>query len=237
MIYELEKSKQEVKEKLGDLYTFSAECPFGTENERVMQYACKVYPALRNRMPEPFLKELNRGSDQDPGAFVKEYKYVQWQRGPLKATPMSLMKSWIDTCLVNNNIWLVLVFHGVEGIGWQARTRDDLLSYYSFIKTREDHLWVATFGDITKYMRERMSARPEASYQDGKWIVKLMHSLDPVMYNLPLTLKTYLPVTGKKLVIEQGGKEIKSLTGSDEKGWFVLYRIDPNAGPASISFN
>ena len=81
LLYELEKSRQEMREQLGPKYTFSAECPYGTENERVMKYALRIYPALRNRMPEPFLEELNRGNDKTPGSSVKEY--VQWQRGAL----------------------------------------------------------------------------------------------------------------------------------------------------------
>jgi hypothetical protein len=39
---------------LGDKYTFSVEVPYGYEDDRVMQIAYKIYPALRNRMPEPF---------------------------------------------------------------------------------------------------------------------------------------------------------------------------------------
>lgn len=56
--YELEKSKEEIKNQLGPQYTFSAEVPYGYENERVMKIAYKKYAALRNRMPEPGLKKL-----------------------------------------------------------------------------------------------------------------------------------------------------------------------------------
>ena len=157
MVYELEKSKEDILHRLGPEHTFSAECPYGTEDERVMEYALKVYPALRNRMPEPFLEELNRWNSMDPGASQKEY--VQWQRGPLTATPMELMKSWIDTLVVHDNIWLVLVFHGVDGIGWEAKPKEELEEYFQYIKEREDHLWVATFKDVTRYIRERMDGK------------------------------------------------------------------------------
>src|SRR5688572_22497427 len=110
MIYELEKSKEEIKDKLGEQYTFSAEGPYGTEDERVMSYAYKIYPALRNRMPEPYLGELNRSSKVQPGTVNKEY--VQWQRGAVTKTSLPLMKSWVDTVEAHNNHWLVLVFHG-----------------------------------------------------------------------------------------------------------------------------
>ena len=59
MVYELEKSREEILNHLGPKHTFSAECPYGTEDERTMAYAHKVYPALRNRMPEKFLMEMN----------------------------------------------------------------------------------------------------------------------------------------------------------------------------------
>ena len=157
MLYELEKSKEEILNQLGPEHTFSAECPFGTENERVMSYALKVYPALRNRMPESFLEELNRASTNTPGVFRKEY--IQWQRGPLQKTSVELMKSWVDTLLVHNNVWLVLTFHGVDGIGWEAKPHEELAEYFKYMKEREASLWIATFGDVTKYMRERMSAK------------------------------------------------------------------------------
>lgn len=57
----------------------------------LMEYAQKLYPALRNRMPETYLAELNRSSRKFPGAPNREY--VQWQRGPLSDTPLVLMES------------------------------------------------------------------------------------------------------------------------------------------------
>src|SRR3989337_2295383 len=108
LLYELEKCKEEILYQLGPEHTFSAECPFGTENERVMEYAYKIHPALRNRMPEPFLKELNRASTELPGISSKEKEYVQWQRGPLQKITVELMKSYVDTILVNDNAGLAL---------------------------------------------------------------------------------------------------------------------------------
>jgi len=48
LLYELEQSKADVQQFLGEASTFSAECPYGTEDERVMEYAHKLYPSLRN---------------------------------------------------------------------------------------------------------------------------------------------------------------------------------------------
>ena len=232
MLYELEKCKEEIQEQLGVEHTFSAECPFGTEDERVMEYAYKVYPALRNRMPEPFLEELNRGSRRSPVESEKEY--VQWQRGPLTRTPMALMKSWVDTVLMKDNIWLVLVFHGVDGIGWEAKPSTEHAEYFRYMKGSEDKLWVATFKDVTKYMRERMNAKVKVDKQKAGIRVTLQHTLDKSMYNLPLTLKSYVDPSWKKVRVKQGDRSILAQPVKDSKGWYVLYQARPNMQPIEL---
>jgi peptidoglycan/xylan/chitin deacetylase (PgdA/CDA1 family) len=233
MLYELEKSKADILKQLGPEYTFSAEGPYGTENERVVAYASKIYPALRNRMPEPYLAEINRGSKMQPGTAKKEY--VQWQRGATTKTPLPLMKSWVDTVAAHPNNWLVLVFHGVDNIGWEALPHELLAEYFEYIKQKEDKLWVATFGDVTKYMRERMNAKVQVSEKDNKVLVNLSHSLDPKLYNLPLTLKSYVTSDWKTVQVKQGEKVQRVQPRQDTKGTFILYQALPNAQPVELS--
>jgi peptidoglycan/xylan/chitin deacetylase (PgdA/CDA1 family) len=226
LLYELEKSREDILNKLGVEHTFSAECPYGTENERVMEYAYEIYPALRNRMPAEYLAELNRGNREDPGSFTEEY--VQWQRGPLTDTLMELMKSWVDTCLLRDNIWLVLVFHGVEGIGWESKTRDELVEYFDYLNRHRDRIWIATFRDVTKYIRERMNATVK-TIREGKAIqVELTHDLDRDMYDLPLTLKTAVPGNWQNVQVMQEGNELEARLSHDDG--YVQYEAVPNAG-------
>ncbi len=198
-----------------------------------MQHAHRVYPALRNRMPAPYLAELNRSSDQDPTEAQKEY--VQWQRGPLSDTPMKQMKSWVDTALTEDNIWLVLVFHGVEGIGWEPLTEDELQEYFSYIKEKEQDLWVATFKDVTKYVRERKNAEIDVQNNESSLAVDLSHSLKDDRYNLPLTLKTYIPEQWKTVSVRQGDEQQTVQSREDEQGRFVLYQAMPNSGPVNLT--
>ena len=227
ILYELEKSREEILNQLGPEHTFSAEVPYGTENDRAMEYSYKVYPALRNRMPENFLKELNRASREDPVSADKEY--VQWQRGATTKTPMPLMKSWIDTTASHDNIWLVLVFHGIDGIGWEALTSEAIEDYFRYIKDKEEVLWVATFGDAAKYMRERMNSTVSSENKKGSIKVSLSHSLDTSMYNLPLTLKTYVPSKWQKVIVKHGDNITTVLPLKDSNGYYVLYRAEPNS--------
>lgn len=231
LLYELEQSKADIQKFLGEKYTFSAECPYGTENERVMEYAHKIYPALRNRMPEPYLDELNRASKRQPGQSEKEY--VQWQRGPLTNVSMEIMKSWVDTCIKYNNIWLVLVFHGIDGIGWEPKTGEELEEYFSYINKKGTHLWIATFADVTKYIRERKNAIISSMVQDNTIVVNISSDLDPEIYDVPVTLKTYVPKAWKSILLNQKFKqenELKLKIQKDELGYYVLYSALPNEG-------
>jgi peptidoglycan/xylan/chitin deacetylase (PgdA/CDA1 family) len=233
LIYELEKSREDILNHLGPKHTFTIECPYGTEDERVMKYALARYPALRNRMPEPFLEELNRWSEKDPGSLAKEY--MQWQRGVLTGTPMTLMKSWVDKIVSRDNIWLVLVFHGVDGIGWEPKTGAELKEYFSYIKSQENQVWVATFQDVTKYMRERKHGRVQISRKDNAIEVTLRHDLEETIYDLPLTLKTYVPGSWSSVDVRQGIRITRTQAFRDEQGSSVLYQAVPNAEPVTLS--
>jgi len=233
MMYELEKSKAEMRQHLGAAYTFSAEVPYGIEDPRVMKYGLPVYPALRNSMPEPFMKEINRGYKTPPGADDQEY--VQWQRGPLSKTDPEKMKSWVDTTLAHRNIWLVLVFHGVDDIGWEGLPHELLDSYFQFIKKQEDSLWIAPFGTVARYLRERMSSKVQSDMADKVITVQLNHALDTSLYQLPLTLKTYVPAAWKNVQVKQGVEEQSVHTASDDQGTYILYHATPNTAAVKLS--
>lgn len=225
LMYELEQSQADIRKYLGEKYTFSVECPYGTEDERVMEYAHQVYPALRNRMPSNYLDEINRSNDQDPK--TSENEYVQWQRGPLTNTSMELMKSWVETCLSRDNVWLVLVFHGVDDFGWEPKTAKELEEYFTYIKEREDDIWVATFADVTKYIRERKGVEINSMVNDGSIELSFSSLLDTNVYDVPLTLKTYIPSAWKnvKVISPENNFSFDIEIGSDDLGQYILFDL------------
>lgn len=235
--YELQKCKEDIRIHLGKENTFSAEVPFGTEDERVMKYvlASKFFEALRNKMPEPYMQEINRGYKEQPGTSQQEY--VQWQRGPLTKTPITLMKSWIDTLLAHDNIWLVLVFHGIDTLGWQPIRHEEIANYFQYMKDNEAGLWIATFKDVTKYMRERMAAKITEEKTNRNITITLYHSLDASTYKLPLTLKTYIPAKWKNITVQQNHETKKINVEKDAKGKYILYQVLPNESKIMITGN
>lgn len=232
LIYELERSRDEILNHLGFKHTFSVECPYGTENERAVRYALERYQLARNFMPDAFVEDLDRASHKDPAASAKEY--VRWQRGPVTATPMDVMKGWIDTVAAHENIWLVLVFHGVDGIGWQPRTSADLKEYFGYMKSKEDRLWVATFQDVAKYMRERMHGQVQSYSRANSISVVLRNDLKDMSYNLPLTLKTVVPAGWSAVEVRQGDRVTREEAAGDRVR-YVTYQAEPNAETITIA--
>jgi hypothetical protein len=184
-------------------------------------------------MPEKYLAELNRSSKVQPGTLKEEY--VQWQRGAVTTTPLPLMKSWVDTVLAHKKDWLVLVFHGVDGIGWEALPGELLQEYFEYIRQHENKLWVATFADVTRYMRERMNAKADTKIEGDSIVINLTHTLDRSMYDIPLTLRTFVSPDWKQVQVKQGDSLQTETVVSDDKGSYILYDLRPNAGPAIIS--
>lgn len=229
MLYELDQSRIDIQKFLGEAYTFSAECPYGTEDERVMKCAHSIYPALRNRMPESYIEELNRACNIDPSTLGKEY--IQWQRGVLTNTSMKVMKKWVNTSITRNNIWLVLVFHGVDNIGWEPKTGKELEEYFGYIKKKEDVLWVATFADVSKYVKERKNTTVSSEVKDNKILLTILSDLDTKMYNVPITMKTYVPKKWKLATLEKKNNNALTLNvKKDSLGSYVLYDVLPNTG-------
>jgi hypothetical protein len=129
----------------------------------------------------------------------------------------------------------VLVFHGVDGIGWKPKTGADLREYFGYIKSKEDQVWVATFQDVTKYIRERMHGQVH-SYREGDAVsVVLRDDLTDESYDLPLTLKTCVPAEWRAAEVRQGGRSGRVETIRLNGANFVLYQAMPNAEVVKIT--
>lgn len=232
ILYEVEKCREDLLSHLGPRHTRSIECPYGIEDGRVLALVNPEFPFVRNGVTDRFIREILRGDASEPAAADREY--VQWQRGPLAGTPMKEMERWIDTA-VKKNVWLLLVFHGVEGIGWEALPKESFAAYFDYIKARSARLWTATFQDAFKYVRERMNAKVECTADSDSLTIILSHGLDQRIYDLPLTLKTLVPVAWKTAELQQGAKKMDLPVQQEGGIAFVQYRALANAAKIIIA--
>ena len=142
-------------------------------------------------------------------------------------------QGWIDTTL-DRGIWLVVVFHGIEGIGYEALPTETVRAYFDYIQERAGRLWVASFQDGAKYARERMSSKVTTQSAGNGIEVSVTHPLDPKLYDLPLTARTTVPADWKVVGFRQGQDERWLPVHRDAGNTFVMYRVMPNAGIARL---
>ena len=84
-------------------------------------------------------------------------------------------------------------------------------------------------------MRERMHASVNTDKKNDRIIVHLQHSLDVKTYDVPLTLKTYIPEEWKKVEVMQGSDKQQLQIQKDNKGNYILYNVNPNKGTIELS--
>ena len=225
ILYEALKADEDLRAQMGDKHTFSIEASYGIHDARVEKILVPRFPLTRNWVTDPFMDGILRGDNRDPASMKKEY--VQWQRGVITKTPVEQMTGWIDTSLATGT-WLVLVIHGVEGIGWEPVPAAHLRAYFDYMKARDARLWVATFADAAKYARERMASRVMTK-QSGEVIeVAIRHTLDPTLYDLPLTAKTTVPADWKLARVRQGSATATVPVQREQGETYVIYRVTPN---------
>lgn len=144
------------------------------------------------------------------------------------------MTSWIDTS-IHYNIWLVLVFHGIEGIGWEALPAETIQDYFKYIKSNEEDIWVATFQDGYKYIKERMNSEVSESVDEDIIVVEVRNNLDKKIYDLPLTLRTEIPEDWDSVQFQQGNslKVFNSIAEGEHR--YVIYDVMPDGAPVRLS--
>jgi peptidoglycan/xylan/chitin deacetylase (PgdA/CDA1 family) len=231
ILYEAMKADEDIRAQMGPEHAFSIESSYGIHDARVEKILVPRFPLTRNWVTDEFMDGIMRGDNRDPAAMKKEY--VQWQRGPRTATSLNEMTGWIDKSLATGT-WLVLVIHGVEGIGYEPIPAERLRAYFDYMKTNANRLWVATFRDAGKYARERMASKVTTKQSGDTIEVTVSHSLDPKLYNLPLTARTSVPAEWTSVRVRQGASTSTVPVQRDASSSYVLYRIAPNGGAARL---
>ena len=115
-------------------------------------------------------------------------------------------KSWVDEAVKGG--WVIVMCHGIEGPNAKGTspleiTEADADAFFAYageyVKTGE--LWSATFGEATKYLRERQNTTVSEQVADGQIYVEMtIHRtaadgkyLDETVFDYPLSVEIRVP--------------------------------------------
>lgn len=86
--------------------------------------------------------------------------------------------------------WSNLLFHEIdEGTGYSPFPSEEIRKSLQYLQDNSSVYWVATMGDVARYIYEFNDVKIKVSNSNGKNRVSLsLRSLDPDIFNFPLTV-------------------------------------------------
>jgi hypothetical protein len=232
IMYELEASRAEIGRQLGVRSTLVGEMPYDTEAERAFRLMLEVFPAARSR---PWFRHTMETYRPGTGSLPEsEREYVQRRHTVYTRSTVEEMNGWVDHAANNDNVWFVTVIHGIDGVGWEPNPAEEIDAHFRHIASLGNVLWIATFGDVTRYIKERMSAIVTATASNGTIEVTVDHPLDKALFDLPLTLKTHVDPAWRSVRVSQGGAEVVVPVTREGSAAYVLYPATPGDQKISL---
>ncbi len=177
------------------------------------------------------------------------------QPGYAATNSPSQIVDYITNKIAKDGGWFISITHGVvtddspsanptDGSEPADMTESQARQIFAAMQQLQESgkIWVATYSEATKYLRERQSSTVTAyTTADGMYVDLTMATetedglpLSPEVFNLPLTVKVQVPSTWGKLTYTQAGvsKEVECFSEAGVK--FAYIDLKPNGGTASI---
>ena len=222
-----------------DVITYAV--PYGGMSDAAIEYAKQYYYAIRYTTPQ--VQSLNPDSSNKSGSWYKMhsppvfYNYLrdepeaQWQ----------MIKKRIDDAAHG---WYAPITHmvgDVEDTDLPLSVAHKMFSYISELKN-DGKVWVTTFSNAVKYVRERQNSIVRAWEEDGSVYVNLsMASLTedgkplPLdIFNHPLTVKVELPDSYYIFKYTTDGKEYTASSFIENGKRYAYLNLVPNGSDVKL---
>jgi peptidoglycan/xylan/chitin deacetylase (PgdA/CDA1 family) len=139
---------------------------------------------------------------------------------------------------INKNGFLVYLMHIIaDNSDWFSPTSPSLLrSSLNYFSKNKNLYWVDTFGNITRYIKERNCANIiELDKNDSSITIQLTDSLRNDIYNIPLTIRVLVSSAWSNAKIKQAEKEVPFALVQENGQLYAMFDVIPDGGYIRIS--
>jgi peptidoglycan/xylan/chitin deacetylase (PgdA/CDA1 family) len=135
--------------------------------------------------------------------------------------------------------WCVYLIHAIDGeSGYSPLTSEVLKGSLDYLSVNTDKFWVATFGDVVRYIRERNCLTiDEHAAGDSAIYLDLRDTLPDNIYNCPVTLRRILPLNWQSATGIQNGKIIPVAIFEKEHRNYIQFDALPDGGEVLLLKN
>ena len=197
-----------------------------------------------NRNGTAGLQPLDPTLDDKAGGWYNVY--VQWFYNKTSQTDAQ-RTGWIDDA-VKKGGWLIILAHQIvdspDNEYKLSKTNAETFFQHASPYVKSGELWAATFGEATKYIRERQNATAYRRMEDGVLTVGVKIDrttadglyMDESVFNYPLTVKTKVPAAWNTVSYEFNGETVTTAvkTDPDTNQKYILINIVPG-GDGAVS--
>lgn len=218
--------------------------PGGSYDLKTRELISKTFFSARNAAASlEHMQTLSPKDGIEPGDWYRLRSI--WMR----EAQLDYILAYLDKC-VSEGGWFLSGCHNIVGdeLGrhnyeMTPETLDVILARIAELSARGE-LWVASFGDATRYLRECEAANVCAVMKDGGITLSINMraetpqglALDARIFNIPLSVKVELPDTVGAPMVKQGEKTLPYRTTAEGERKFLIIECDPWGEDVHVTF-
>jgi oligosaccharide reducing-end xylanase len=149
----------------------------------------------------------------------------------------SSLNSFADAAVTKNG-WAVSCHHGIgsETHGWAVTNLNAMKSHLDYLDKNRDKIWIETFGNVARYIKERDAASIAVKSSDDKSItITVTDNLVDSVFNYPLSIRRALPDGWTTAAVTQKGVAVDDSIITVNSKKYVMFKAVPDGGDIVIS--
>jgi oligosaccharide reducing-end xylanase len=151
----------------------------------------------------------------------------------------SSMNSFAESAATGGG-WAVEMHHGIgsDSHSWATTNLDEMKKHLEYLDTKRSTIWVETFGNVARYIKERDAAKATVTSSDDKTVkltVTTTTNLDKTIFNYPLSLRCELPSGWTDPTVSQGGKAMKDTIVTVGSTKYLMFQAVPDGSEIILS--
>jgi oligosaccharide reducing-end xylanase len=134
--------------------------------------------------------------------------------------------------------WAVEMHHGIgaDTHNWATTNLDEMKKHLEYLDGKRNTIWVETFGNVARYIKERDAASLKVkTTADTKITLELTDNLADSIYNFPLTVRRPLPDGWTVAIVTQKDKPVDDSVITVGSTKYVMFKAVPDGGDIVIS--
>ncbi len=247
LTYELYQSKKVIEDEIPGYKCISLAYPYCSYNSTVENITAKYFEAARTcgdyivpsdisgikwyeiNSEEPVFDMPRNTVADDQDEFQKYIDNVQNK---------SIDRSGWSVFFAHEVVPMSQIAAGDDTTMWYPVSTEWLTQLCEWAKSKSDsgQLWVATFGNVVRYIKERENFNYNIVSLDSNQVeISTSTGLDSSIYNYPVTVDISVPGGWKYADIQQGASHTTAIPLTDSTGSFVRVNIIPGKENIIIS--